>query len=307
MKIVFMGTPEFAVPILKELNSKYEVVLAVSQPNRIRKKGILLDTPVAEISKELGIDLFQPEAIKDDYEYILNKNADVLVTAAYGQYIPSKILKAFKIAINVHGSLLPYHRGGAPIQRSLINGDEYTGVSIMEMTKKLDAGRVFSVAKYKIDDEDNSSTLFEKLSILGKDLLMESIEDIYNGKNKGIPQDDSNATYSPNILPSEEEININSKSKDIINQIRGLAMEPGAYLKIGDIKLKVYKASIVNVSDDLLPGTILQVKKGIVIKTLDSAISLDLVLYPGKKIMSGKDFSNGQKIFTLGKSIINEK
>ena len=303
MKIIFLGTPEFAVESLKALNSKYEVCLVISQPNRVKKKGKLIDTPVAAMAKELNLELYQPLSIKDGYEYIKSFNADVMVTAAYGQYIPSKILKLFKKCINVHGSLLPAHRGGAPIQRSLMNGDLYSGVTIMQMAKRLDAGRIYSVEKYKIEDSDNSTTLFEKFSIIGANLLMSSIEDIYNEVNLGIEQDESLATYSPNIDPSEEMIDITRNSKDIINQIRGLAMDPGAYLMVGDIKLKVYKASEVKTDSTLEPGTVLQVKKGIVIKTNDSAISLDLILMPGKKIVTGRDFSNGQKIFSLGSKI----
>jgi len=300
MKIVFMGTPEFAVPILKALNEKYDVVLAVSQPNRVKKKGVLMPTPVAECAGLLGIEVFQPEKIKDDYQAILDKNADVLITAAYGQYIPSKILNSFKYCLNVHGSLLPKHRGGAPIQRCLINGDSKTGVCIMEMTKKLDAGKVFAVAEYEILPEDNNFSLFDKLSILGRDLLMTSIDDIYNGKNKGVLQNDCEATYSPNISPDEEIIDLNRSSDEIVNQIRGLSYEPGAYLKIDDIKLKVFKAQKIDYEGNELPGTVLDTKKKIVLKTKDSAIELLEVLYPGKKILSGKDFSNGQKIFVVG-------
>lgn len=300
MKIVFMGTPEFAVPILKALNEKYDVVLAVSQPNRVKKKGVFLPTPVAECANSLGIEVFQPEKIKDDYQAILDKNADVLITAAYGQYIPSKILNSFKYCLNVHGSLLPKHRGGAPIQRCLINGDSKTGVCIMEMTKKLDAGKVFAVSEYEILPDDNNSSLFEKLSILGRDLLMSSIEDIYNGKNVGVSQNEVEATYSPNISPEEEVINLNRSSDEIVNQIRGLSYEPGAYLRIDDIKLKVFKAQKIDYEGNEVPGAVLDTKKKIVLKTKDSAIELLEVLYPGKKILSGKDFSNGQKIFVVG-------
>ena len=306
MKIVFLGTPEFAVPILEGLNQNYEIALVVSQPNRVKKKGVFIDTPVASKAHELGLDLIQPESIKDSIDSILALGADTLITAAYGQYLPSKLLNGFKVKVNVHGSLLPYHRGGAPIQRCLMNGDKTTGVTIMEMAKKLDGGKIYSMEEYKIEDEDNSTTLFEKLSIIGRDLLLKTLPDIYNGKNEGIPQDDSIATYSANILPSEEEIHLNKNSVDIVNQVRGLSMEPGAYLRVKDINLKVFKASIVEYQGNEAPGTVLSIKKGITLKTLDGAIRLDLVLIPGKKIVSGKDFSNGQKIFALGDVILSE-
>lgn len=300
MRIVFMGTPDFSVPILKALNEKYEIALVVSQPNRVKKKGVLLDTPVAACAKELNLELFQPTAIKEDYQKILDMNADVLVTAAYGQYVPTKILNSFKKCLNVHASLLPKHRGGAPIQRCLINGDSKTGVAIMEMVKRLDAGKVYAMKEYEILEDDNNTSLFNKLSIIGRDLLIDSIEDIYNDKNLGIPQNDDEATFSSNILPSEEVISLNNKSKDIVNLIRGLSYEPGAYLLINDIKLKVFKARSVEYNGDEPCGYVLSTKKQILLKTLDGAIELLEVLYPGKKILSGKDFSNGQKIFVEG-------
>lgn len=183
MKIIFMGTPNFAVPSLEALNEKYEVVLVVSQPAKPEgRKGILKNPPVALKALELGIQLFQPEHIKNEYEYFKNIKADMIVTAAYGQFIPTKILNLYKKCINVHGSLLPHHRGGAPIQRAIINGDKKTGVTIMEMVKKMDAGRMYASSEIPILDSDNNSSLFEKLAIIGKNLLMENIEDIYNGK-----------------------------------------------------------------------------------------------------------------------------
>ena len=306
MKIVFLGTPEFAVPILDALNKEYEIVMVVSQPNRAKKKNQFVDTPVAKYAKENNLNLFQPESIKDEADKIINLGADIMITAAYGQYIPSKILKAFKYALNVHGSLLPKHRGGAPIQRCLMEGDEYSGVCIMEMAKKLDAGRVFSKAIYKILPEDNSTSLFEKLSLLGKDLLIESLPDIISGKNLGEPQDDNLATYSSNISKDEEEINLNSNARDIINKIRGLAYEPGAYINCNGVKLKVYRAEISNVPSSLKPGTVINTKKGITIMTLDHPINLLEVQMPGKNRISAKDFSNGQKIFVEGNVISSE-
>ncbi|MBO5542158.1 MAG: methionyl-tRNA formyltransferase, partial [Acholeplasmatales bacterium] len=278
-----------------------EIALVISQPNREKKKGALIPTPVANLATELGLKLIQPEKIADAYSDILEAKADVLISAAYGQYIPSKILNLFKYKINVHGSLLPLHRGGAPIQRCLINGDTKTGVTIMEMAKGLDTGKIYSMVEYQIEDDDNSTTLFEKLSVIGRDLLLNTIEDIVNDKNLGIPQDDSKSTYSKNIEKEEELIKLNNTSKNIVNQIRGLAMTPGAYINVSNINLKVYKASIREYSGNELPGTILSIKKEILIKTKDGAISLELVQMPGKKIITGKEFSNGQKLFTVGR------
>ncbi len=298
-----MGTPEFSVPILSALNSKYEVVLVISQPNREKKKGVLIDTPVAAKAKELGLNLIQPEKISTEYENLKSYNADMLITAAYGQYVPTKILDLFKFKLNVHGSLLPKRRGGAPIQRSLIEGDKVTGVTIMEMVKALDAGKMYAKREYVIDENDNSTTLFDKLSIIGRDLLLEVIEDIYNNKLDGIAQVESESTYSPNILPEDEEIDINDSAANIRNRVRGLAMTPGAYLNVNNVKLKVFDVDIIPDNSSKAPGTIISTKKGIVIKAGVDSISLKSVLMPGKKIISGKDFANGQKIFNEGEII----
>lgn len=306
MKIIFLGTPNFAVPILDELNKKYEVVLVVSQPNRAKKKNQIIETPVAKYANENNLKLIQPESIKDEYDLIKSYDADIMITAAYGQYIPGKILKLFKYALNVHGSLLPKHRGGAPIQRCLMEGDEYTGVCIMEMTKKLDQGKVYAKAVYKILDEDNSTSLFEKLSLIGKDLLIEALPDIISGKNQGEPQNEAESTYSANISKEEEEIDLNNHAKDIINQIRGLSYEPGAYINVSGVKLKVYKAKISTILASTKPGTVISTKKSIVIMTKDFPIELLEVQMPGKNKMSGKDFSNGQKIFVEGNVISSE-
>lgn len=305
MKIIFMGTPNFAVPSLEALNEKYEVVLVVSQPAKPEgRKGILKNPPVALKALELGIQLFQPEHIKNEYEYFKNIKADMIVTAAYGQFIPTKILNLYKKCINVHGSLLPHHRGGAPIQRAIINGDKKTGVTIMEMVKKMDAGRMYASSEIPILDSDNNSSLFEKLAILGKNLLMENIEDIYNGKNEGIMQNEEEATISPNIAPEEEKINFNIDARKVFNLIRGLSDEPGAYCEYNGQRIKIYKASIEKNDSDASPGTIINIKKSLIVKCKTDAISILELQIPGKKRMNVKDFLNGQKLLNLNDIII---
>lgn len=305
MKIIFMGTPDFAVPSLEALNEKYEVVLVVSQPAKPEgRKGILKNPPVALKALELGIQLFQPEHIKNEYEYFKNIQADMIVTAAYGQFIPTRILNLYKKCINVHGSLLPHHRGGAPIQRAIINGDKKTGVTIMEMVKKMDAGRMYASSEIPILDSDNNSSLFEKLAIIGKNLLMENIEDIYNGKNEGIMQNEEEATISPNIAPEEEKINFNIDARKVFNLIRGLSDEPGAYCEYNGQRIKIYKASIEKNDSDASPGTIINIKKSLVVKCKTDAISILELQIPGKKRMNVKDFLNGQKLLNLNDIII---
>lgn len=296
-----MGTPEFAATILDSLAKEYEVVLVVSQPDKeVGRKKVLTSPAVIEKAKELKLKYFQPKHIKDDYMPILNAGADIIVTAAYGQIIPNEVLGCVKKAINVHASLLPKYRGGAPIQRSIINGDKGTGISIIEMVSKLDAGVVYAKKEIEIEDSDNNTTLFEKLSYVGRDLLLDSILDIYSGKNKGVPQDEDKVIYSPNIRREEEIITFNDSSINIFNKIRGLAMEPGAYARIKDEDLKIYSSEIVEYNGNENPGTILSLKKEIVVKTKDSAIRLIDIKPSGKKMMKAKDFVNGQKLLNVG-------
>lgn len=297
MKIVFMGTPDFAVPILKALDEKYEVLLVISQPNRVKKKGIFLDTPVAKEAKKRNLFLRQPEKVKELYEEIKQMNPDVLVSAAYGQYVPSTILNLFKKTLNVHGSLLPKYRGGAPIQRAIRNGDTKTGVTIIEMAKRLDSGVMYGKTECEITDKDTSSMVFERLSYLGRDLLLEVIEDVYNGKNLGIAQIEQEATYAPNIEPEEEILNFNKPSKEVLRQIHSLALEPGATIFFQGMRIKIYEARVVLDSSRNCPGTILSLNKKLLVKTLDGAIEIEEILIPGKKKMKVKDFLNGQKIF----------
>ena len=296
MKIIFMGTPEFSVPILEALHEKYEIVLVISQPNKLKKKGEWIDTPVAATAKRLGLPLYQPEKVGADVEYLKSFEADVLVTAAFGQYIPSKVLALFKKTMNVHGSLLPKYRGGAPIQRSIMNGDKTTGITIIEMAKKLDAGIMYAKRECPILESDTTSSMFEKLSLVGRDLLLEVIEDIYNGTLTGEVQNEEEVTYAPNLMPEEEIIDFNRPAKDIVHQIMGLSLDPGATILVKDTKLKVFQAKVISDTSSYQPGTVLSLKKQVLIKAIDDAVSLDLILVPGKKMLSARDFVNGQKI-----------
>ena len=300
MKVVFMGTPEFSVPILEELVKHYEVVLVITQADKtVGRKQILTSSPVGKCASDLGLKTFKPVSIKDDYEPILNANADILITAAYGQFVPTKVLKTFKKCINVHGSLLPKRRGGAPIQRAIIEGDKKTGVTIMEMVKKMDAGRMYAKRELEILDSDTQDSVFEKLSYIGRDLLIETLPDIINGKNEGIMQDDCEATISPNILPSEEIFNFKQSARDIFNKIRGLSHEPGAYFVINNIRVKVYESKIVEDKSIKAPGTIIDAKKHLIIKCLDDAIEILTLKVEGKKELKTRDFLNGQKLFII--------
>lgn len=299
MKIVFFGTPLFSVRILEMLNANFDVQLVVTQPDKPGKRNKMTPSPVKVKALELGLEVFQPISVKNDYQRILDVNADVMVTAAYGQFIPEALLNNFKECINVHGSLLPKHRGGAPIQRAIINGDKETGISIMQMVKKMDSGKVYKMESIPILDTDNNETLFNKLSILGTKLLKETLPLIYDHTLEGIEQDHDRATYSYNLTKEEELIDFNMSSRNIFNQIRGLAMEPGAYFSHNGEVFKVYSSTIVEDSSDNKPGTVLSIKGKLLIKTLDGAISINEIKPQGKKLMDIKSFLNGQRVFNV--------
>ncbi len=297
MKIVFMGTPKFAVPILEALHEKYEIVLVVSQPNREKKKGTIVETPVCALAKKLGLPVFQPESLKAEYQTIIDAGGDVLVTAAYGQYVPSKLLNSFQKTLNVHGSLLPKYRGGAPIQRAIMNGDSVTGITIIEMAKKMDAGVMYAKRSCPISKTDTAQDLFDRLSIIGRDLLLEVIEGVYQNQILGEIQEETEATNAPNISKEEELIDFHQPAYLVAGRINGLSVDPGAYFIFHDMKIKVLRACAISDNTDVVPGTILSLKKQFVVKTSEGAVSLEQILVPGKKMVDAKSFVNGQKIF----------
>ena len=209
MKIVFMGTPDFSVPILENLAKNHEVVLVVSQPDKPQgRKKELVKTPIHQKAIDLNIECFQPIDIKIDYQKILDCNPDIIVTAAYGQMVPDEVLYYPKYkSINVHASLLPLLRGGAPIHKAITRGYDKTGVTIMYMVSKMDAGDIIISRETTIYDNDNQKTLENRLSLIGKDLIIEALELIEKGDFTPIKQDDSKATYASNVSKNMEHIN----------------------------------------------------------------------------------------------------
>ena len=299
LKVVFMGTPTFSVPILESLIEKTNVILVVSQPDREKdRKGNLLPTPTKVLATNHNIEVFQPSNIKEEYQKIIDKSPDIIITCAYGQIIPEELLNYPKYGcINVHGSLLPKLRGGAPIHHAIISGEEKTGITIMYMDKKMDAGDIISQKEIIIDDNDNLDLLYEKMSYLGRDLLIETLPSIIDGTNNRIPQDKTKVTFGLNITKEEEKINFNKNSKEIYNQIRGLSTIPGAYCLLDNKRMKVYASKITDIKSKYAPGTIEKIDKtGIYISTNDTLISLIDIKLEGKKRCKVVDFVNGIKI-----------
>ena len=226
-KLIFMGTPDFSATVLKGLltDDRYEILAVVTQPDRaVGRKKVIQETPVKQAAKEAGLPIYQPEKLSGspEMETIMQLGADGIVTAAFGQFLPSKLLDSMDFAVNVHASLLPKHRGGAPIHYALIQGDEEAGVTIMEMVKEMDAGDMISRRSIPITDEDNVGTLFEKLALVGRDLLLDTLPVYIAGDIKPEPQDPSQVTFSPNIKPEEEKLDWNKSNRQLFNQIRGI-------------------------------------------------------------------------------------
>ncbi|HEP1512728.1 methionyl-tRNA formyltransferase [Streptococcus pyogenes] len=297
IKLLFMGTPQFSATVLKGLldNPAYEILGVVTQPDRAvgRKKDIKV-TPVKQLALEHGISIYQPEKLSGSQELIeiMGLGADGIITAAFGQFLPTKLLGAVSFAINVHASLLPKYRGGAPIHYAIMNGEKEAGVTIMEMVKEMDAGDMVAKASTPILETDNVGTLFEKLALVGRDLLLDSLPAYLSGELKPIPQDHSQATFSPNISPEQEKLDWTMSNQEVFNHIRGMNPWPVAHTFLEGQRLKIYEAQLAE--GEGLPGqVIVKTKKSLVIATGQGALSLIVVQPAGKPKMSIIDFLNG--------------
>lgn len=295
--IIFMGTPDFSATVLKGLleSKQYEILAVVTQPDRAvgRKKEIRM-TPVKELALDYGLPVYQPEKLSKSAELdsLMNLNADGIVTAAFGQFLPSKLLDSVNFAVNVHASLLPKYRGGAPIHYAIINGDKEAGVTIMEMVKEMDAGDMIAHRSIPIEETDNVGTMFEKLALVGRDLLLDTLPSYLSGDIKPVPQDKNQVTFSPNISPEEERIDWTKTNRQIFNQIRGMYPWPVAHTLLNGERFKIYEATPVEGAGQ--SGEILAIgKKELIVAAGKGALSLQTVQPAGKPKMTIVDFLNG--------------
>lgn len=309
MNIVFMGTPSFAVSIIDEIRKKHNVILVVTQPDVYNIKKKKFDySDVKKYALENNLSLFQPEKIKTDYEEIIKLDVDLIVTAAYGQIVPEIVLNHPKYkAINVHGSLLPKHRGGAPIQRAIINGDKETGITIMYMAKKMDAGDILSQKSIPITLSDTQDSMFEKLSKLGAEMINDVIADLERGNINPIKQNEDEVTFSYNLTKEDELVTFDKEAIDVFNQIRGLNSNPGGYFIMDNQNVKVYSSKVSDKTHNCETGVIVGINKdSFDISCLNNTvISITEIKMPSKNKMSVRDFLNGQgkKLIVLGKKI----
>jgi methionyl-tRNA formyltransferase len=309
MRIIFMGTPFFAVPILEKLIEQHDVCLVVTQPDQLNRKKQTVPIPVKECALQHDIPVFQPKNIRKEVDRILAEEVDLIVTAAYGQWIPNSILNHPKHrSINVHGSLLPKYRGGAPIQRAIMNGDRTTGISIIYMESKMDAGDILMKREVPIEEQDTQQTVFDKLSILGAEMILEVIHQLEKGITMPQKQDEALATYAYNLTKEDEQVKFSNCARKIHNQIRGMYPNPGCYFLIEGKTYKVSKSRVNTYQHQEAHGTILAIEKDCfdVACGNHSVLSIIEIQPESKKMMSVRDFLNGsgKHIIAKGKQII---
>ncbi|ALS78239.1 methionyl-tRNA formyltransferase [Planococcus kocurii] len=301
-KIVFMGTPAFSAPILRMLVEEgYDVISVVTQPDRpVGRKKIMTPTPVKEEALRLGLPVYQPEKLKnkDELQQVLDLQADLIVTAAFGQILPSELLEAPKYgAINVHASLLPAYRGGAPIHQAIIDGQSETGVTIMYMVDRLDAGDIISQVTVSIEEQDHTGSMFDKLSVAGRDLLQQTLPSIIAGTNNRIPQDDQAVTYARNISREQEQIDWSKSATAIYNQVRGLHPWPVAYTSVNGATMKIWWTEKTSSNAKGRTGQVVGLTEdSILVQTGEGVLAITELQPAGKKRMTAKDYLKGLNI-----------
>lgn len=303
-RIVYMGTPAFSAYILEKLiEAKYNIVGVVSQPDReVGRKRILTATPVKEVALKHNIPVFQPEKIRNDFSFMEELNADLVVTCAYGQIVPEAFLNILpKGCINIHASLLPKYRGGAPIQWSIIKGEKQTGITLMEMVKRMDAGVMYAKEIVDILDSDNYDTLSEKLKLAGAKIILDNLDLYLEDKLIGVPQNEDEVIIAPNISKEDEHLSFNDTARNIFNKIRGLSSIPGTYAFLDNDKVKFYASSYEEKKTSHECGEIISFSKtSIDVACQDGVIHITEIQVPGKQRTLVTDFLNGNKTIKIG-------
>ncbi|MBQ3029611.1 MAG: methionyl-tRNA formyltransferase [Agathobacter sp.] len=299
MKVIFMGTPDFAVGTLEEIiKAGHEVALVVTQPDKPRgRSGALQFPPVKECAVAHGIEVFQPKKIREEenVEYLRKYSADIIVVAAFGQLLPKSILEMPKYGcINVHASLLPKYRGAAPIQWSIINGDAVTGVTIMQMDIGMDTGDMIAKREVVIEKDETGGGLFDKLAEVGAKLCVDTMVEIENGTATRTPQNHEEATHVSMISKELGNIDWKKSAVEIERLIRGLNPWPSAFTQLDGKSFKIWKADVLESNTDKVPGTIVRVEKGCMeVQTGEGVLSLLEVQLEGKKRMETDAFLRG--------------
>ena len=296
LKIIFMGTPEFSVPTLKALiDQNYEVLMIYTQPPKKSKRGQKVNiSPIQIFSEKKNIPFRSSEILdNNEYKFIKNLSADLGVVVAYGKLIPKNILETTKLGfLNIHASLLPKWRGAAPIQRSIMNGDKKTGISIMKIQEKLDSGPIMASHELELNSNSTYGEVEKKLSDVGANLLIECLQTIEKGNSKFIEQVHSEATYAKKISKKEAKIDWNLSADKIVAHIHGLNPNPGAWFEFQKERIKVWKAKKLLLNGR--PGTVLD--ENLTVACQSNSIQILEIQREGKNKQSTKDFLLGKKI-----------
>lgn len=308
-RIVFMGTASFSLAVLQMLlENQYHVVGVVTQPDRyVGRKKVLTMPDVKVEALKYDIPVIQPVRIKEDYQAVADLKPDLIITAAYGQIVPQAVLDIPRLGcVNVHASLLPLYRGGAPVHQAIIDGQDKTGVTIMYMVKKMDAGDIISQKETPILQDDTVGILYDRLSDLGAKLLKETLPDILKGTNQRIPQDESLVTYAPTLSREDERIDWNLSVKQVYNKVRGTNPWPGSYTTYQGKTVKIWAGQVHQCENAIKHhahqdnGTIVKIfKDAIGVKVNDGVYLITELQIEGKKRMSVKDYLNGHCIFEV--------
>ena len=306
LRLIFMGTPEISAYVFEAMIlDGYQFVGLIAQPDRpVGRRGELEKVPTKVVAEKYNIPVFQPIKIRKEYDFIKELNPDVIITLAYGQIVPQGLLDIPKYGcLNLHGSLLPKYRGAAPIQYALINNDKVTGMTLMKMVAAMDAGEMYAKKEVVIEESDNCTSLFNKMAIAAKELILESLPLYLEGKLPGVEQDESLVSFCPTIKPEQERLDLSLDVHSINGWIRGLSDHPGAYFILDDKKLKVFKSQVINEIEDHQIGEIIQAdKRGLVVQCKGGQLSLLELQKEGKNKMDYKSFLNGNQGL-LGKKL----
>ena len=299
LNLLFMGTPEISAYVFEQMIlDGYHFVGLVAQPDHpVGRKGIIEKVPTKVIAEKYNIPVFQPIKIRKDFSFMDNIKVDLVITLAYGQIVPQGFLDIPRFGcLNLHGSLLPKLRGASPVQTALINNEKVTGVTLMEMVAAMDAGRMYGKKEVTIDEEDNATSLFRKISEAAKDLVLELLPKYVDGELEGVPQDEEQVTFCSLIKPEQEKLDLSKDILEVYGYIRGLSDEPGAYLYLDNQKLKIFKAKIANDLVTAEVGTIVQAdKRGLLLQAKNGQLAILELQKEGKKRMDYKAFINGNQ------------
>lgn len=299
LNLLFMGTPEISAYVFEQMIlDGYHFVGLVAQPDHpVGRKGIIEKVPTKVIAEKYNIPVFQPIKIRKDFSFMDNLNVDLVITLAYGQIVPQGFLDIPRFGcLNLHGSLLPKLRGASPVQTALINNEKVTGVTLMEMVAAMDAGKMYGKKEVVIEEDDNATSLFKKISEAAKDLVLELLPKYVNGELEGIPQDENEVTFCSLIKPEQEKLDLSKDILEVYGYIRGLSDEPGAYLYLDNQKLKIFKAKIANDLVTAEVGTIVQAdKRGLLLQCQNGQLAILELQKEGKKRMDYKAFINGNQ------------